>query len=175
MSPGGANIFMSATVTSTSFLDSHGYPTTNISQYSKLLDFIQIQNMDMGGPSSLGPNAPLNDSCDSNEKDKLGSALSAVNAWTKAGMESTQIVLGVPAYGKGYVVTNTSAIDSQGNIVSFPSFNQTLLSNGSVVNTTTTGSDVCREKQQLESEDTCPDAIFFTELTSKQADTHFGR
>ncbi|THU78204.1 glycoside hydrolase [Dendrothele bispora CBS 962.96] len=70
---------------------------------------------------SVGPNAPLNDSCSIFQ---AGSAVSAVNAWTSAGFPADQIILGVPAYGHGYHVDPADALDALGNLRVNPPFDR---------------------------------------------------
>jgi chitinase len=55
-------------------------------------------NYDVWGSFSatVGPNAPLNDSC-APASDQQGSAVSAVQAWTKANFPVNQMILGVAA------------------------------------------------------------------------------
>jgi len=53
-----------------------------------------------------GPNSPINDICAPTGAHS-GSATSAVDAWTAAGMPHNQILLGVPAYGHSYVIPST--------------------------------------------------------------------
>ncbi len=45
-----------------------------------------------------GPNAPLSDRC-RNSTQPHANAEAALNAWTAAGFNSSQLVLGIPAYG----------------------------------------------------------------------------
>jgi len=68
---------------------------------------------------SVGPNAPLNDSC---APTQAGSATSAVTAWTNAKFPADQIVLGVPAYGHSFFVDEASAVNAQGQLVAYPPF-----------------------------------------------------
>lgn len=51
--------------------------------------------------------APLDDSC--GVPGQQGSATSAVKKWTDAGFPASQLVLGVPAYGRSYLVSNADA------------------------------------------------------------------
>jgi len=68
-------------------------------------------NYDVWGPWSptVGPNAPLDDTC---APDGVGSAVSAVKAWTAAGFPASQILLGVASYGHAFHVSNTAATPS---------------------------------------------------------------
>jgi chitinase len=72
-------------------------------------------NYDVWGPDSVsestgaGPNAPLDDSCQPEAQERIGSATSAVQAWTSAGFPIEQIVLGVPSYGHSYAVSASDA------------------------------------------------------------------
>jgi hypothetical protein len=61
--------------------------------------------------STLGPNAPLNDTC---SPSKTGSAVSALSAWTSAGFPASKLVLGVGSYGRAFNVTPTAALAAFG-------------------------------------------------------------
>ncbi|KAJ7915693.1 glycoside hydrolase superfamily, partial [Mycena leptocephala] len=80
--PLGATLILSAATTITPFTDSQGNPS-DVSGFSKVLDYIAIMAYDINGPWSavVGPNAPLNGSCAPN-----GSVTSAVKAWNTAGI-----------------------------------------------------------------------------------------
>jgi chitinase len=100
---------------------------------------IAIMSYDIWGSSSasVGPNAPLDDSC---APTQAGSATSAVNAWTNAKFPPDQvwkyfssdymltfgcggqIVLGVPAYGHSFYVTPANALNSTGQLAAYPPF-----------------------------------------------------
>ena len=72
--------------------------------------------------NAVGPNAPLNDTCAPTD-DQDGSAVSAVQAWTAAGMPPSQIVLGVPAYGHSFRVTKANATSSSSSaLAAYPPF-----------------------------------------------------
>lgn len=87
-----------------------GTPASDVSGFAKVLDFVVIMNYDIWGPwsSAVGPNAPLDDTCAPGSA-QVGSALSAVQAWTKSGMPVEKLVLGVPAYGHSYRVRKQEA------------------------------------------------------------------
>ena len=73
--------------------------------------------------SAVGPNAPLNDSC-APSGDQQGSAVSAVKAWSNAGMPISQIVLGVPSYGHSYNVNTSDAfVPGTKMLAQYPAFN----------------------------------------------------
>lgn len=72
-----------------------------------------------------GPSSPLNDSCAPTGA-QFGSAVSAVDAWTAAGMPHNQILLGVPAYGHSYVVPPTQITNQSVMQLSYPPFNLSL-------------------------------------------------
>jgi len=96
------------------FMDSSGNPSQDVSEFAKYLSWIEIMNYDVWGSFSTttGPVGPLNDTCVAKPSEAAGSAVSAVKAWTAAGFPKDQIVLGVPAYGYGYVVDNSSAFQA---------------------------------------------------------------
>jgi chitinase len=105
----------------TPFTNAAGSPFASVSAFTNLLDYITIMNYDVWGSwsSSVGPNAPLNDSCAA-AQNQQGSAVSAVAAWTKAGVPTDKVVLGVASYGRSFSVTPTDAI--QGTLVAYPKF-----------------------------------------------------
>ena len=83
-------------------------------------------NYDIWGSwsSAVGPNAPLNDTC-APPADQDGSAVSAVMAWSAAGIPVDQIVLGVPSYGHSFSVPPSDAFvdGSKTELVPYPMFN----------------------------------------------------
>ena len=84
--------------------------------------------------SAVGPNAPLNDSC-APSGDQQGSAVSAVKAWSNAGMPISQIVLGVPSYGHSYYVNSTDAfVPGTKMLAQYPAFNRSNLPGGDAWN-----------------------------------------
>lgn len=106
----GKKLILSAAVGLAPFAGADGNPSEDVSGFAKVLDFIEVMDYDVWGSwsDSVGPNAPLNDACAPPE-DQQGSAVSAVEAWTAAGMPSSQIVLGVPSYGHSFSVTPSDA------------------------------------------------------------------
>ncbi|KAG8681044.1 hypothetical protein FRC08_015877 [Ceratobasidium sp. 394] len=89
-------------------------------------------NYDIWGPwsASVGPNAPLNDTCATDASQKVGSAVSAVDAWTKAGIPADQLVLGVAAYGHGFSVSPSDAFTSNNTLAPYPPFNTSFTPQG---------------------------------------------
>lgn len=69
--------------------------------------------------ATVGPNAPLNDSC---APVKAGSAVSAVQAWTAANFPAEKIVLGVASYGHSFHVDTSAALSSSGAVDLYPAF-----------------------------------------------------
>ncbi|KAF8801135.1 endochitinase [Phlegmacium glaucopus] len=121
--PVGARITLSAAVGITPFAGPDGTPMTDVSGFAAVLDHIAIMNYDVWGSwsASVGPNAPLNDTCAST---KAGSAVSAVNAWTAAKFPASQIALGVAAYGHSFHVATTAAVDNTLTLVPYPPFDK---------------------------------------------------
>ncbi|OCH93947.1 glycoside hydrolase [Obba rivulosa] len=123
--PGGQNLTVSAAVGLTPFAGSDGSPMTNVSAFADVLDFVEMMNYDVWGSwsTSVGPNAPLNDTCASGA-DQQGSAVSGVKAWTDAEFPAHQIVLGVASYGHSFQVSQSDALASSGSntLVPYPSF-----------------------------------------------------
>ncbi|KDR75109.1 hypothetical protein GALMADRAFT_226758 [Galerina marginata CBS 339.88] len=127
----GRKLILSAATFDTPWVASTGSPSTNISQFSQVLDYIAIMNYDVKSNSTLGagPSSPLDDSC-APVGARFGSAMSAVKAWTAAGMPVDQIVLGVPAYGHSFVTLPSSIKASNGSsqniLPSYPPYNASI-------------------------------------------------
>ncbi|KAG2352467.1 glycoside hydrolase family 18 protein, partial [Suillus spraguei] len=107
------DLTVSAAVSLEPFTDASGKPSADVSGFAQLFDYITLMNYDVWGPWSthVGPNAPLNDTCASPEN-RQGSAVSAIKAWTAAGMPINMIVLGVASYGHSFSVSPSAAFDS---------------------------------------------------------------
>ena len=99
-------------------------------------------NYDVWGSwsDSVGPNAPLDDSCAPTPE---GSAKSAVKAWTKAGFPIDKIILGVASYGHSFHVTPSAAYNGTGNIHPYVPFDKTLQPAGDKWDATAGGVDEC--------------------------------
>lgn len=120
--PIGKRLILTAAVPTSPWPDPNGNPS-DISPFAKLLDHIAVMNYDIWGTwsSVVGPNAPLNDTCAPLQYQQ-GSAVSAVRAWTSAGLPSNQLVLGVPSYGYSFLVNGSTALTEQGDISTYPRF-----------------------------------------------------
>jgi len=133
--PVGSSIVLTAATPLNPWNDASGSPSQDVSGFSEVLDYIEIMNYDVWGSwsSSVGPNAPLFDSC-APAIDQQGSADDAVYAWITAGMPLDQIVLGVPAYGHTYYVTPENAFvsGSTTQLAPYPPFEQTSTPQGNV-------------------------------------------
>ena len=123
--PVGSQLTLSAAASIAPFLDASGNPSTDLSGFAEVLDYIAIMDYDVWGSwsSAVGPNAPLNDTCAATAN-QVGSAVSAVKAWTAAGIPVNQIVLGVPSYGHSFSVSPSDAFtdDSETELVAYPKF-----------------------------------------------------
>ncbi|KJA18752.1 glycoside hydrolase family 18 protein [Hypholoma sublateritium FD-334 SS-4] len=119
--PVAANITLTAAVGQTPFAGPDGTPTADVSAFATVLNHIAVMNYDVWGSWSptVGPNAPLDDSC---SPVQAGSATSALKAWTGAGFPAAQIVLGVPAYGHSFFVDNSVAFNGTNNLALYPPF-----------------------------------------------------
>ncbi|KAJ7665711.1 glycoside hydrolase superfamily [Mycena rosella] len=103
------------------------FPTTNtstIAEFATVLNWIVPMVYDLSWNWTAGspriqralPSAPLDDSCFESTPGVTGtgltgrgSARSAVESWSSAGMPASQIVLGVPAYGHSFNVNASEA------------------------------------------------------------------
>jgi chitinase len=94
-----SDAFISAATQVWPFADENGSPSTDVSGFAKVLDWITVMNYDIWGSSDTpGPNAPLSDACGTSTQ-PLANAYAAVASWTTAGMPADQIMLGIAAYG----------------------------------------------------------------------------
>jgi chitinase len=101
---------MSAAAGITPWKDSTGSPSTDVSGFARVLDWVAIMNYDEFGQwsASAGPNAALKDECAPADAQQ-GSAASAVRAWTASGIPAAQLVLGVASYGHAFNVSEADA------------------------------------------------------------------
>jgi chitinase len=99
-------------------------------------------NYDIWGSwsSTVGPNAPLDDSCAPSQQ---GSAMSAVKAWTSANFPINKIILGVASYGHSFHVNQADALDASGNIKLYAQFDKTQQPAGDSWDSTASGVDAC--------------------------------
>ncbi|KAJ2851076.1 hypothetical protein IWW36_001423 [Coemansia brasiliensis] len=82
----------------TPFLGPEG-PLKDVSEYAKLVDYINILAYDVNGPhgDTTGPNAPLSLQ---QGKGSQASLISAVDSWTAAKFPASQITAGLAFYGR---------------------------------------------------------------------------
>lgn len=124
--PVGSKLHLSIASGVTPFVGPDGTPLQNVTEFAKVLDFITILNYDIYTPSThaiAGPNAPLFDECAPNRN---GSATSAIQSWTGAGIPPDQLVLGAPSFGHSYRVSKADAyVNGTQTLAVFPPHNQT--------------------------------------------------
>jgi chitinase len=145
LDPVGVGLTISAAVGLTPFMDASGSPSTDVSGFAEVFDYVALMNYDVWGSwsSSVGPNAPLNDTC-ATPANQQGSAVSAVKSWSDAGMPVNKIVLGVAAYGHSFSVAPSDAfasIDTK-TLVAYPAFDASNQPLGDAWDNTG-GLDVC--------------------------------
>ncbi|KAJ7154756.1 glycoside hydrolase family 18 protein [Mycena filopes] len=121
----GKSLILTAAVGIAPFIGSDSQPMTDVSQFADVLDRIAIMAYDVWGSWShtVGPNAPLDDSC-APPADRVGSAVSAVKAWTSANFPANQITLGLASYGHSFSVTPTAALTDSGSIALYPAYDK---------------------------------------------------
>ncbi|EJD05434.1 glycoside hydrolase [Fomitiporia mediterranea MF3/22] len=154
--PAGANLILSSATSIKPYNGQDGTPLSDVSQFSKVLDYIEIMNYDVYGSwsATVGPNSPLNDTCVSSSVEQQGSAVSAVKAWTDAGFPASQIVLGVASYGHSFSVSNSDALSGSsdnssgsgsdsGQLQLYPQFNKANQPAGDSWDSTPGDTDVC--------------------------------
>jgi len=123
--PVGSSITLTAAVGLKPWVDATGSPMTDVSAFASLLDYISVMNYDLYGAwsSTAGPNSAINDTC-APAADQQGSAVSGINAWTKANFPASQIVLGVPAYAHSFSVAPSAAVTASGALALYPPVNK---------------------------------------------------
>ncbi|OJA17532.1 hypothetical protein AZE42_11931 [Rhizopogon vesiculosus] len=144
LDPVCAKLTISAAAPLTPFMNASGKPSTDASGFAEAFDYIAVMNYDVWGPwfSTVGPNAPLNDTCAAHANQQ-GSAVSAVKAWSDAGMPVNKIVLGVASYGYSYSVSPSDAFVSHTKtLAAYPAFNASNQPLGDAWDNTG-GLDVC--------------------------------
>ena len=83
---------------------------TDVSPWAAYLDHVLVMNYDVWGSSTTpGPNAPLSDGCHDSWQ-PTANAQAAINAWSKAKMPLSKLLLGLPSYG---YVSSSSATSLQ--------------------------------------------------------------
>lgn len=121
--PIGKGLILTAATSVFPWVGPDGDRLSDVSAFAKNLDWIAIMNYDIWGSwsESVGPNAPLNDTCAS-VANQQGSAVSAVAQWSAAGFPVNQIILGVASYGHSFHVAKTDAVSNDGQIQAYPAF-----------------------------------------------------
>ncbi|KAI0053163.1 glycoside hydrolase family 18 protein [Auriscalpium vulgare] len=140
---GAQNLVLSAAVSVTPFVGPDGTPLSDVSGFASVLDYIEVMNYDIWGSwsNTVGPNAPLDDSC---APTQAGSAMSAVKAWTGAGFPANQIILGVASYGHSFDVASSAAVSgSSGSLTLYPAFDKSQQPAGDSWDGTAGGVDQC--------------------------------
>ena len=143
-------LILTAAAPLTPWVDATGNSITNASAFAELLDWIAIMNYDVWGSwsASVGPNSPLNDTCASPENQQ-GSAVSAVAAWTAAGLPPSQLVLGVASYGHSFYVNASDAFvnGSTTELAAYPPFNASIFPLGDAWDDAAGTLDACGNNQ----------------------------
>lgn len=110
----GSGKLLTAAVATTPFNDASGNPSSDVSGFNDVVDYLNIMNYDTYGTYQIGPNSPLDDHCG---KGYPGSAAQSVGDWEKAGMSMSKLTLGMPYYGYAY---SASSIGQYGSSPSGP-------------------------------------------------------
>ncbi|CAK5272817.1 unnamed protein product [Mycena citricolor] len=111
--PAGQNLILTAAVGLKPFAGPDGNPMDDVSGFAKVLDRIAIMDYDVFGPGysqTVGPNAPLNDTC---------------------APPAQQITLGLASYGHSWPVTPSEALDGAHRLQPYASYSKSAPSGGS--------------------------------------------
>ncbi|VDB84991.1 unnamed protein product [Peniophora sp. CBMAI 1063] len=146
----GSKLFLTAASSLLPWVDENGDPSTNLTAFGDVLDYIAVMNYDIYGSwaETAGPNAPLYSSC-STQNDQ-GSAEIGIQAWIDAGIPPQKLVLGVPSYGHSFSVAKKDALDKKGKLNAYPAFNTTFQPLGDSWDDANPGPDVCGNPQTAE-------------------------
>lgn len=109
-------------------MNAEGSPSTNVSAFSEVFDYLVVMNYDLWGSwsSSVGPNGALNDTC-AEAPNQQGSAVHAVKRWTSAGFPKEKLLLGLPAYGHSFSVKSEDAwVNGTETLALYAPFNSTI-------------------------------------------------
>ncbi|EAU91084.2 endochitinase [Coprinopsis cinerea okayama7 len=121
----GRDLVLSAAVYVKPFNDASGSPSTDVSGFAEVLDYIAVMNYDVPVNPSVGAGSrsPLDDTC-APAGAKWGSAVSSIEEWTKAGIPLEKLVLGVPAHGHSYDVSPVVALSrsNSSQLNAYPSY-----------------------------------------------------
>ncbi|KAK7051350.1 hypothetical protein VNI00_004850 [Paramarasmius palmivorus] len=143
--PIGSKLSLSAAVSLGVYNDASGSPSTDVSGFGDVLDYMVIMGYDIWGSwsSSVGPNAPLNDTCAA-PANQQGSAIWSVQKWNSAGIPFNKIVLGVPGYGHAFTVRQKDAFQKNSNtkLTKYPPFDKEDRARGDAWSDPA-GKDVC--------------------------------
>ncbi|KAF6762204.1 chitinase [Ephemerocybe angulata] len=138
--PIGSKIILTAATATRPFTGPDGAPSASVAPFAKVLDYFALMNYDIWGPwsATVGPNAPLNDTCAAPENQQGLSAVNAVQAWSGAGVPKDQLVLAVAGYGHGFRVPKANAFVNGSTTVlkPYPAFDGDAWDDGA-------GPDVC--------------------------------
>lgn len=123
--PAGANLTITAATSIFPYNDDSDTPSTDVSGFAEVYDYLAIMNYDLWGSwsTAVGPNGPLADAC-ADAANQQGSATAAVDAWIAAGFPAEKLVLAVPSYGHSFTVDPSAAFveGSETELAPYPAF-----------------------------------------------------
>ncbi|KAH6914418.1 endochitinase [Coprinopsis sp. MPI-PUGE-AT-0042] len=121
----GADLVLSSAVYVDPFTDASGVPSTDVSGFAQVFDYIAVMNYDVKINEAIGASSrsPMDDRC-APAGAKWGSAVTSIEAWHKAGIPLDKLVLGVPGHGHSYFVSPAIAVsrNDSSQLNSYPSF-----------------------------------------------------
>ncbi|KZV67442.1 glycoside hydrolase family 18 protein [Peniophora sp. CONT] len=147
----GSKLFLTAASSLLPWVDENGDPSTNLTAFGELLDYVAVMNYDIYGSwaDTAGPNAPLYSSCST--ENVQGSAEIGIQAWIDAGIPANKLVLGVPSYGHSFSVAKDDALNkTTGKLNAYPLFNASFQPLGDRWDDANPGPDVCGNAQTAE-------------------------
>ncbi|KAI0230558.1 hypothetical protein L0F63_000338 [Massospora cicadina] len=108
----GRQTLITAAVRTHPFDGSNGRPLTDVSEYAKYFDFINIMAYDIFNALSntTGPNAPFHQD-PTKVQGEMQSFTQSIDDWIAAGFPAHQITAGVPFYGHSFTTTVDMSLD----------------------------------------------------------------
>lgn len=121
----GAGLVLSSAVYVETFYDASGKPSSDVSAFADVFDYIAVMNYDVKINEAIGAasRSPMDDRCAPSGA-KFGSAVTSIEAWNKAGIPLNKLVLGVPGHGHSYFVTPGVAVSrsNSSELNAYPTF-----------------------------------------------------
>ncbi|KDE08781.1 hypothetical protein MVLG_00887 [Microbotryum lychnidis-dioicae p1A1 Lamole] len=137
----GSKKLITAAIGASGLIGADGNPLTDMKAFGAVFDIINLMTYDVGGPWSptSGPNCPLR-TCNSDT-----SVMQVVQAFKKAGIPASKMMLGIPAYGYSYQLKSSTLASKRidGYVSRVYQAKTSTTPKGSKTDSNATSTDVC--------------------------------